>query len=228
MEGSRPLDDRAFRALAEKYLDVKEIVLRAGYGDEIDWQDEIRPDEIAESDFLRESAWVILSCGFAERSVKARFRAVSAAFKNWSSAGEIVKSRDDCRDLAFSAFRNAAKIDGIVRLVEYVSAHGFADTKSQCYLDPVGFLSQFPYFGQATSRHLAKNLGLSTSKPDRHLKRAARAAGYDCPEQMCTDLANGLEESVSVVDIVIWRHAVLFADYERLWSRNSSSRSPLT
>jgi hypothetical protein len=215
----RLLDDQRFRALAGTYLDVKRLVVDAGYGPEIDWQEEVQVSQLSERDFLRETAWVILCSGFSEQAVRARFGAMTAAFGDWRSARSIVTNRQSCRLKALSAFANAPKIDAIIHVAEYVDAVGFEVAHADCLADPIPFLSQFPYLGPATSRHLAKNLGFAVSKPDRHLMRVAAAVGYDDPQRLCQDLADGLDENVSVVDIVIWRHAVLWSDYEGLWER---------
>jgi hypothetical protein len=52
--------------LAVLYLTAKERVIEAGFADEIDWQEEVSLEDLDESTFLRESAWVVLSSGFRE------------------------------------------------------------------------------------------------------------------------------------------------------------------
>ena len=61
MEGTRRLDDARFRSLAVTYMAVKRQVLEAGFAFEVDWQDQADTSVVAETDFLREAAWVILS-----------------------------------------------------------------------------------------------------------------------------------------------------------------------
>ena len=57
-------------ALLDVYLDAKEAVVAQGFAWEIDWQAERRLDRIGESEFLRESAWTVLSAGFREVIVR--------------------------------------------------------------------------------------------------------------------------------------------------------------
>ena len=52
--------------LAVLYLTAKERVIEAGFANEIDWQEEVSLEDLDESTFLRESAWVVLSSGFRE------------------------------------------------------------------------------------------------------------------------------------------------------------------
>jgi hypothetical protein len=218
----RRLDDQRFRALAGTYLRIKRELVDAGYAAEIDWQDGLRPAEITESHLLRETAWVILSSGFSERSVRARFPSISAAFFGWRSASAIVSNRARCRRRAVAAFANVPKVDAILEFASYLCTAGFESVREAFLEDPIPFLTQFRYLGPVTSRHLAKNLGVRLSKPDRHLLRVSSAAGYTSPEELCCDLADGLDESVGVVDLVIWRHAVLWRDYEATWSHGAS------
>ena len=110
--------------LASLYLSAKERVIEAGFADEIDWQEEVSLDELDESTFLRESAWVVLSAGFRETVLRRRFTQISEAFLCWSSARSIVAQREACRSNALAAFGNERKIDAVVAIVERVAGEG--------------------------------------------------------------------------------------------------------
>jgi len=96
--------------LASFYLAAKAFVLESGYHAELDWQENVSFSQIQESDFLRESAWVILSAGFRERVVRRKFPAVSEAFLHWQSANGICDHASQCRRMALLAFSNRRKI----------------------------------------------------------------------------------------------------------------------
>lgn len=199
--------------LGAMYSEFKNVVVRSGYGGELTWQAQVDFETTTETEFLREAAWVVLSAGFRERSVRNCFGEVSQAFLHWRSAVEIVRSREQCRRRAMAAFANRAKIDAIVRIAGTVAARGFQCVKGEIRTRGVGYLQELPYIGPVTSFHLAKNLGLNVVKPDRHLLRMAQLTGYESPVAMCTTIAAEVGDPLAVVDIVCWRFATLNRDY---------------
>jgi hypothetical protein len=204
--GVKPLEPKQ---LASLYMTAKETIIDAGYADEIDWQEQVVLDHLEESTFLRESAWVVLSSGFREAIVRRRFRQVSKAFLNWASARLIISKRKACRSDALVAFSNSRKIDAIIEIVGRVDAEGIDSIEEKIRERGIEFIREFPFMGPATSRHLAKNLGIAIVKPDRHLSRMAAKTGYDSAEKMCRTIADIVGDSLSVVDVVIWRYATL-------------------
>ena len=203
---ARPLDSIQ---LASLYLSAKERVIEAGFADEIDWQEEVSLDELDESTFLRESAWVVLSAGFRETVLRRRFTQISEAFLCWSSARSIVAQREACRSNALAAFGNERKIDAVVAIVERVAGEGIEVIRRKIANQGAQFLQEFPYLGPVTSCHLAKNLGVPMVKPDRHLTRMASKTGYESVDCMCRRISEVVGDPLSVVDIVIWRYSTI-------------------
>jgi len=199
--------------MVEAYLAAKDIVVRQGFGAEIDWQARIRFSDVDERFFLQESAWVVLSSGMREHVVRRKFPGVSKAFLDWRSAKDIVGCSRQCRSQALAVFNHAKKVDAILKIATHVNSVGFSEVKARIKGDGVHFLKRFPFIGPATCFHLAKNIGLDVVKPDRHLLRIAEATGYASPEEMCTVLAGEVGDRVSVVDLVIWRYATLDGTY---------------
>ena len=195
--------------LALAYLIAKERVIHAGFADEIDWQQQVSLEAIDEHTFLRESAWVILCTGFRESILRRRFSAISHAFLGWRSADLIVSHRQKCRRSAMEVFRNERKIDAILAGAERVALLGFDRVREKIESHGVEFLQEFPFIGPVTACHLAKNIGVSIVKPDRHLVRVALKAGYDSPAQMCQAISEVVGDPLAVIDIVIWRTATL-------------------
>lgn len=196
------------------YFDVKSMVIEAGYGEEIAWQQDLRWDDVTEQSFLREAAWVILSSGMRESIIRRAFPVISRAFFQWSSSREIVDNRQSCIRTAMECFAHAGKISAIVTAAERIADIGFDSVRQEVDAHGVAYLRTYPYLGPATALHLAKNIGLSVAKPDRHLVRIAQAAGYQSPDELCAVLADASGDPVSVVDIVLWRFAVLNPQYE--------------
>ena len=199
------------------YYFAKDVVLNAGFGEEIMWQGSLNFDDVTESDFLREHAWVALSAGMHERVVRQRFQAVSRCFYDWKSADTIVTREDSCRRLALQHFNNYRKIEGIIETARIITSVGFKSYKEAIRLNPLQVLQSLPFVGPVTCYHLAKNIGLPYAKPDRHLVRLANSVGYSNVQQFCKVIGESTGDSVPVVDIVLWRFATIKNAYLRIF-----------
>ena len=203
----------AAAALMDVYLTAKETVVARGFAWEIDWQADRRFDRIDESDFLRESAWTVLSAGFRETVVRKLFDPLCDAFLGLRSAAVIQANRAGCRRAALKVFNNRRKVNAILDIASVVDEMGFESVRRHIQHEDVRFLQTLPYIGSITAFHLAKNLGLPVVKPDRHLQRIAKAAGFSSPQELCQLISAHLGEPVQVVDVVLWRYATLFSNY---------------
>jgi endonuclease III len=200
------------------YLTAKEAVVARGFAWEIDWQAERRLDRIDESEFLRQSAWTVLSAGFRESVVRKLFGPICHAFLGLESAALIQANRLRCRRAALKVFNHERKVDAILDIACVVAESGFAAIRQRIQQEDVRFLQTLPYIGSITAFHLAKNLGLPVVKPDRHLERITKAAGYSSPREMCELISHCLGDPVQVVDVVLWRYATLFRNYVSLFA----------
>src|SRR6266571_5890786 len=193
----------------QSYCFAKQRVIAAGYSREIDWQDSLRFHEVSETDFLRETAWVILACGMRESVVRARFPAITEAFLFWETARSIVYDLESCTSRALHVFAHGGKIRAIGLVAQKVAELGFWTVKGTIALQGLAFLRTLPFIGEITQFHLAKNLGLEEVKPDRHLVRFAHAFGYASPRALCEDIATHTGDRITVVDLVLWRFATI-------------------
>lgn len=205
-------------ALLDLYLDAKEAVVARGFAWEIDWQTERNLDRIDESEFMRESAWTVLSAGFRETIVRRLFVPVCDAFLGMRSAAVIQANRDHCRCAALRVFNHRGKVNAILEIASIVDKMGFEHVRRRIQQENVRFLKTLPYIGSITAFHLAKNLGLPVVKPDRHLQRIAAAAGFRSPQELCQLISDHMGEPVQVVDVVLWRYATLFSDYVMMFT----------
>jgi hypothetical protein len=215
--------------LADVYVTMKEATIEAGFAWEIDWQESRSLSRITESEFLAESAWVILSSGMRESIVRRLYPEISRAFMDWASACTIANNRSRCEESALRTFHHGPKIRAIGSLCEKVAESGFAWVLESIETEGVSFLRTFDFIGPVTGFHLAKNVGLDIVKPDRHLRRMAEAAGFSCPEALCATIAEVIGDRLSVIDLVLWRYATLDARYsEILRSCRDSASSNIT
>ncbi|NMC59243.1 MAG: hypothetical protein GYA51_07670 [Candidatus Methanofastidiosa archaeon] len=199
--------------LVGKYFSIKNYVIENGYAHEIEWQNDVCFDELDESSFLREIAWVILSSGMKESVIRNIFEKFSKCFFNWSSSELISKNKDECFFKALNHFNNKNKVSAIIFAAEKINTIGFRRFKNDIIDDPIEKLQEFPYIGPVTVYHLVKNIGLSYAKPDRHLKRIAKREGYCDVQLFCQQISKLTGDSIPVVDIVFWRFATITNDY---------------
>ena len=195
--------------ISKFYRNAVETVIKAGYGDEINWQRKIMGKEITEQYFLAEGAWVILNSGFKEIYIRKIWDAFSLCFWNWENTERIVKNKNQCRNTSLSVFGNKRKINAIIEMAEVVTEQGFSATLEAIHADPIEELQSFSMIGPITSQHLAKNLGLPFAKADRHLERIREEFGFADVQSMCEHLGAIHKESVPVIDIVLWRYSTL-------------------
>lgn len=194
--------------LLDFYYVAKNHVTINGYSDEIRDYERLNTANISESTFLCEYAWVVLNSGFRESTVRKIFNYFSLCFYDWESAIEISLNRDICVSLAKPVFNNQKKLEGIVRGIDiYLELGGITwvkDRLKENYRD----LETLPFIGPITSKHLAKNLGLSIAKPDRHLERFASSINRSV-DYMCDVISHYSKDDLRVVDTVLWRFFAL-------------------
>ena len=81
----------------------------------------------------------------------------------------------------------------------------------KCRKDKIKYLESLPWIGPITKYHLARNIGIDTVKPDRHLVRLSDRFGFKTPLKLCEHVKNeiGGSEKVGLIDLVFWRAANL-------------------
>lgn len=200
------------RSLARAYLLAKRQVIASGFEEEIAWQETISLHTVTPTTFVREAAWVVLCAGMREVVVRGRFEVLGSAFESWNPH-RIGANSGCCRRRALQVFNHVSKIDAIVEIACEVARNGLEPTLQGVGVHGPVFLTRFPYIGNITCFHLAKNLGVATAKPDRHLERMADALGFGGAQEFCETIAEVLSEPVQVVDLVMWRFATIERAY---------------
>ena len=192
---------------------AKEFVISMGCEKEIIWQKGRSLEEIDESSFLRELAWVVLSSGFREKVIRNIFPEISKVFFYWEDPQRIVAEEKTCLLQALKIFNNKSKMSAIVIAARRIDEIGFNQLKERIREDPLETFTQFPFIGPITAYHLAKNIGIPIAKPDRHLVRIADLNGFTDVQEFCRQVSELSGDSVSVVDIIFWRFATSCPDY---------------
>jgi hypothetical protein len=156
-------------------------------------------ERFGETDLLREAAWVILCGGFREATVRRIFGHISLCFFDWESAAEITAAGNACVAAARAVFNHTRKLSAILEVAKRVEHAGFGNLKRSIMKEPVTELRRFPYVGQVTAWHLAKNLGFDVAKPDRHLVRLAQTHGFANAHALCAAISQVTGEPVRIV-----------------------------
>lgn len=188
------------------YSKAKAWLCEKGFSEEIDWQNSQNPENITESDFLREAAWVIYCSGFREAVVRRHFNYLSLCFFDWASAERIADNQDLCVASAMHGIGHKRKHTAITEIAKIIKNESFQKFKLDFLENPIGKFERLPFIGKITSTHLAKNLGFNIAKPDRHLVKLTQHLGYDNVDEMCGLISESTGDSVKTVDIVLWRY----------------------
>lgn len=197
--------------LVSAYVVAKHEVVRAGHLDEIADQRNACLAAIDHISFTREAAWVVLSTGMREQVIRSLFGRLGEALHHWDPHEKAGDERAAAR--ALTVFRHPGKITAIRSIAGTVAGLTRSELREQLQDDPKTFLLRLPFIGPVTWAHLAKNLGTPVAKADRHLVRLARACRRASAADLCSEIGSWLSEPISVVDVVLWRYAVLHARY---------------
>lgn len=197
----------------EHFEAARDHVVRAGYAAEIEWTRNVRFADCTETQFLAETAFVILNSGMRAKVIDGIWPHLKACFWRFSSHTEILFTRDACLEQARKFFKHEGKLQGILRACELVEARGgWPGYKEHLLADPLPRLREIPFVGPITVYHLARNLGFDYAKPDRHLQRLAESFGEKDVQRFCATIGDATGERVGVVDAILWRDCVLRAE----------------
>jgi hypothetical protein len=199
--------------LLQKYTEAKNVILQGGFGWEIDWQSKINLDNVSEKDFLRESAWVVLSSGMRETVIRKHFSEITFCFLEWESGQQIAAMKKYCIEAALKIFNSPGKINAIAEIATTIANTGFEQFKLRLEENPIETIQALPFMGPVTSYHLAKNIGLPYAKTDRHLFRLSKIFGFPNAQELCQSISTLSGDAIQTVDVVLWRYAVLNKNY---------------
>lgn len=162
--------------------------------------------------FWEEYVWCVYVGGFNSKIVAAKWESLSESYWPW-----------DLCDESFWYFvepilAHRAKFDGIVSVAYLLRQYRDAKPGNrlwwsefkQDYLRSVELIQKLPFMGPVTAHHLARNIGHSTIKPDLHLVRLSRHYMYGSPFLMCRELSERYQESLAVVDLILFYTASTF------------------
>lgn len=177
------------------YLKIKNDIIEKGYLKEIEWYDNIpNLKDLDKIFFFREYVWVVINSGMKNQVAEKIFKSF------WN----------DKNSFNFDAIGHPNKNKAIKKVynrLDFYFDH-FLQSKNKLM-----FLKSLPHIGEITKYHLAKNLGLSFAKPDRHLVRIANLLRYNNVQDFCMVVSELSHDKIGVVDLVFWRFANITQNY---------------
>lgn len=206
--------------LLGSYLEAKHRVIEAGYEDDISWAEGLEHVEPDAEYVVREVAWVIVNSGFRFQVARKLWPRISQAFCNW----ELARIDESCVIEALGVLNHVGKMNAIWTIAKLVREDGIEQILADAR-EPMK-LCRLPWIGKITCWHLAKVLGADVIKPDVHLNRAAKAAGFDTAIGLCKAIRErtGMPaERLTVIDSVLWRYgeqlvARGWSSWDKLWA----------
>lgn len=168
------------------YEELKVSLADAGYADDYAWAQTVAApvDAVA---FFCEYAYVVCNSGMRATVARGIWERV------WTAIGLNLPV-----SVAYGHPGKAAAIQTGWDERERIFAQYLAAS------DKLAYFAALPWIGEITKHHLAKNTGISVSKPDRWLVRLADAEGTT-PAALCERLAAVSGDRVGSVDVVLWR-----------------------
>lgn len=160
------------------------------YRAEIEWcRNRSSFSEVTPETFLLEYVYVVLNAGMKEQVARKIFE------KFRERMNPAIIGHPKKREAVRAALRNYEE--------------WFESLKAAS--DKIEYLDSLPWIGPITKYHLARNLGIDTVKPDRHLKRLADRFGFSSPMEMCIDIQRRLcgKENLGTIDVILWRYCNL-------------------
>jgi len=167
------------------YQKAKEICIRSGYQNEIDWVEKRKLEDQTADDFGRQFMYVILNSGM----------------NNKIAEGIYVKAMKH----GMMAIGHPGKRAAIIKGLE-MKEQWFNELKSKKTLnEQLTFLESLPWIGPITKYHLARNLGIDVAKPDRHMVKVAHHFNFPNVQKLCEAVSLKTDERIGTVDVVLWR-----------------------
>ena len=176
------------------YENAKTEVMTFGYEKEVRWAERVKFENMTVADFIQEYIWVVCNSGMKNQVAEMIFH-------------KYMESKD------LDVIRHPHKRHSIEQLLKNASSWFRQLQDKETDFDKLEYLQTLPHIGPTTRYHLAKNLGIQVSKPDRHLVRVAARFGFKNPQELCEFISKQTGDNIITVDVVIWRYCNLRGSY---------------
>ena len=182
----------------QEYSSLREGIISAGYAEEIDWAQSLKPP-VDVNTFAGEYIWVVLNSGMKNQVARGIANKVYPAIEAGQSASTVFRHKAKCAAIDSFWGKREALFAEFLSLTTDAGRFGFTDPKLLRQR-----LGCAPSIGKIVRWHLAKNWGVDCAKPDRHLERIAAHYKTDT-HTLCERLAKESGDRIATVDLVLWR-----------------------
>lgn len=172
------------------------------YPDVLERYRTLRPEHVGPEEFFSEYVWCVYVSGFNSKVVDKKIGALLAAFGSWRCHIDDVWE-PHIWSMVGRIVANRRKFDAVVKTKTLMQKMGWERFRA-IFLTSTDHIGDLPFMGPVMRHHLARNIGLDTVKPDRHLVRLASHFGFGDPAEMCGFLAESSRERIGVVDVALF------------------------
>lgn len=149
--------------------------------------------------FLEEYAWAVYVSGFKATTVRAKWPALRAAWKEF----EPTAIDDTSAAAAHTVISNGLKTKAIRNMARRLTTTPWHELE-QIYCESSEALGQLPWLGAANRRFLARNLGIEqVGKPDVWILRLAAWLGVEW-EEMFEIIEAETGDDAAIADLLLW------------------------
>jgi len=189
-----------------KIFQKAERYVRVHFSGDIEYSVEaIYPDILrymTKEEFYREYAYVVYNSGFRNAIVEAKWPRLLSAYNGFQIvyvSEHPVQVYSDAMQIISHKGKTRAIIDA-ARTIRDLDWPNFKKEVNNDFMT----LKRFPFIGDVTVYHLARNMGVDTIKPDVHLRRMSARYGLD-PFTMCNRIHEETGLTLHMIDTIIWR-----------------------
>lgn len=181
--------------IIEFFYIAYEDIIKQGYADEVEYVDNIKPiDAQTPENFYLEYVWVVLNAGMKEQVAR-------KIYNNYCDKFDIKYINHPTKKIAISEM-----------FLVYPDKFKLLSESS----NKIKYLESLSWIGPITKHHLARNIGIDTVKPDRHLVKLSEIFGFNNPLEMCECVNKDNGEKVGIIDVILWRYCNLNIHYEQI------------
>lgn len=167
--------------------------------------------------FFEEYVWCVSCVGLNFKTVSKFFPTLSKELiPLYRSFSDIYNfpSENSFREASLKIFHNEDKINAILKCAHImnngIKLFGWEKYKDN-FLNETNKLEALPFIGPINSKHLARNIGLSSDIMEgAHLNRLAVRWGFDSVNALCQDIQKRINLPLKVIGLILWYTAATF------------------
>lgn len=119
----------------------------------------------------------------------------------------VVKYSDNIRFNSTAIFNHKAKTEAVIKSASIIINDRPINKKLDILseAEALNYFKSYPFIGDITKYHIARNVGFDVVKPDRHLVRIAEFLNYSSPNELVQGIANITRERKGFIDYILWQ-----------------------